>query len=355
LSLIVEGTPDAIVIVDADVRVQRFNKALTDLLGCGSEIMGRYFSEFVCESDEAIVRKCVGECFLNGHSDNIEINMIGREGREVPVLANTTLLRDVRGNPEKILWVVTDVTVLREAERRLKEAMETKSAFTSMVSHELRTPLMVIKESINFLSEGFSGNATEEQIDFFEMCKRNIDRLSRLINNVLDFQKLASGVKSHEPCENDLNDTVREISRAMKTLAVKKQLDLLLELDPNLPRMDFDRDKIIQALTNLVGNAVNFTDNGTILIATALEENNVHVRVRDEGAGIAPENMPKLFQSFQRFGAGRLQKGGTGLGLAITKEIVECHHGSIWAESSPGRGTTFHFVLPIIHESRGVK
>lgn len=356
LSLIVEGTPDAIVIVDSQARIRQLNKAAEHLLGYRmTDILERDLGDFVPAVNKPAVPEIVKGCFQSGFMNNVEFNVLTKGGEEIPVLANATLLRDVHGNPQKSLLVITDITVLRQAEKKLKETIETKSAFTSMVSHELRTPLSVIKESVSLLSEGLVDKTSEEQRSYFEMCRRNIDRLSRLINNVLDFQKLVSGMRDPDVNENDINDIVLEVFQAMEMLASKRNLGLVLELAENLPKVNVNRDEIIQALTNLVGNALKFTERGKIFIVTGKKGNEVLVKVRDDGVGIAPENMPKLFHSFQRFGDARLKKGGTGLGLAITREIIERHRGSIWAESELGKGTTFHFVLPVFHETAGEK
>jgi signal transduction histidine kinase len=131
--------------------------------------------------------------------------------------------------------------------------------------------------------------------------------------------------------------------------AVKKNgIDLQLALDNTLPKALFDNDKIIQVLTNLISNAMKFTEKGSIAISTRRIENAIRVSVCDTGCGIKQEDMPKLFQQFQQLASGGNRKtGGTGLGLAISKDIVEKHGGRIWVESEFGKGTTFHFLLPI--------
>ena len=118
----------------------------------------------------------------------------------------------------------------------------------------------------------------------------------------------------------------------------------MCQLDENLPRIKFDHDKIIQVLTNLANNAIKFTENGGITITTGKEDNIIQVTVKDTGPGIKEEDMPKLFQQFVQL---QRKMGGTGLGLSICKQIIEAHKGKIWAESEFGKGTTFHFILPI--------
>ena len=144
-----------------------------------------------------------------------------------------------------------------------------------------------------------------------------------------------------------------ETSKEMNLLAEEKGLSFMLNIDESIPKLKFDKDKIVQVLTNLLSNATKFTENGGITVGSERENNMVHVTVQDTGLGIAAEDMPKLFQTFEQLGGGLEKKrGGTGLGLAISKEIILAHNGKIWVESQFGKGSTFHFTLPI-KESRG--
>jgi signal transduction histidine kinase len=216
-----------------------------------------------------------------------------------------------------------------------------------MVSHELRSPLGSIKEGINLVLEGLAGNINDEQKDLLDTAKRNTDRLGRLINNVLDFQKMASGKMVFDIRENDINEVVLEVNKAISLLAKEKGLDLVVDTDDSIPKVRFDKDKIIQVLTNLVSNAIKYTEKGNISISTKQEDNTVHVIVQDTGMGIKAEDMKKLFCAFEQLDSTRdKKKGGTGLGLAISNEIILAHKGKIWAESEEGKGSAFHFTIP---------
>ncbi|MFA5271642.1 MAG: PAS domain S-box protein, partial [Candidatus Omnitrophota bacterium] len=230
----------------------------------------------------------------------------------------------------------------------MKTTSEIKTKFTSMVSHELRSPLGSIKEGINLVLEGLAGDINEEQRDLLDTAKRNTDRLGRLINNVLDFQKMDSGKIDFDIRENDINEIAGEVNKAMFLLAKEKGLDLAVDLDDSIPMVKFDRDKIVEVLTNLMSNAIKYTERGIITISTKLEDNTVHVIVRDTGRGIEAKDIQRLFQAFEQLdGAKDKKKGGTGLGLAISKEIILAHKGKIWVESEVDKGSSFHFVLPL--------
>jgi signal transduction histidine kinase len=237
---------------------------------------------------------------------------------------------------------------LKEANDKLAAALNIKSRFTSMVSHELRTPLTAIKEGISVASSEISGALNEIQKKCLTIAARNVERLNRLINEILDFQKLESGKMTFDIQENNMNEVVKEVRESMLLLAESRKIDITLELDENLPLAKFDKDKITQVLINLINNAIKFTEEGNILIKTSHGENHIQVTVQDTGIGIKEEDMPKLFQAFTQIESDQAKKAdGTGLGLVISLEIIKAHGGKIWPESTFGQGTTIHFVLPI--------
>jgi PAS domain S-box-containing protein len=248
------------------------------------------------------------------------------------------------GETKLILLSLEDVSKRRQAEDEFNRIFKAKSTFTSMVSHELRTPLTSLKQSINLLVKGKVGPLNPEQKKFLDIAERNLDRLVNLINNVLDFQKLESGKMTYKMEKNDINAAIKEIKEMMLSLITKKNLDFIVETEENLPETEFDKDKIIQVLTNLVNNALNATEKGYIKVTTTQTEHFIQVSVQDTGSGIKQEDMPKLFQEYEQL---ERKGGGTGLGLVISQDIILAHSGKMWAESIFGKGTTIHFVLPI--------
>lgn len=244
-------------------------------------------------------------------------------------------------NLEEELW---------KSNRKLREMYAIKSDFTSMVSHELRTPLTAIKESITLVLEGQAGQINENQKEILGITKKNVDRLARLINDVLDFSKLESKKVDFKMQESDINEIIKEAIDIQKTVVQEKNLYLKAELDSNLPRIEFDADRINQVLSNLISNAIKFTQEGGIIISSSKDDKDgvIKVSVRDTGEGIKNEDLAKLFHKFEQLGGINQRKtGGTGLGLAISQEIIEQHGGKIWVESELGKGSEFIFVLPI--------
>jgi signal transduction histidine kinase len=243
------------------------------------------------------------------------------------------------------------IVARQKADEELSAAMRMKEEFISTVSHELKTPLGPIREGMSIVLEGLVGEINNEQRNLLEAAKKSADRLHRLANEVLDFQKLESDLTEFRIVENDISEVINEVYELMEIIVRKKGLDFIIELDKNLPKIKFDRDRIMEVLTNLVDNAVKFTEKGFVKIKTVREKDAIHVMITDTGFGIKQEDIPRLFRSFARIerAAGE-EIGGVGLGLAISKDIIQRHRGRIWVESEFGKGTTIHFVLPVKEE-----
>ncbi len=233
---------------------------------------------------------------------------------------------------------------LAKVNEELQKAIKIKADFIDMVSHELRTPLTAIRAGIDIVFDEVTGEINEEQKNLLSLANRNMDRLARLVNAVLDFQKLESGRMEFRMKINDINDVISEIYEMMGSLVKKKNLDFVIKLDKNLPKIVFDHDKVAQVLVNLIDNSLKFTESGSIEVSTSLYNGFIKVSVKDTGLGIKKEDMPKLFDRFIQLNK---RSGGTGLGLAICKDIIEKHKGKIWAESEFEKGACFSFTLPI--------
>jgi len=337
---------DFVSIQDVNSRLVKVNKAYADLFKMKPEaLIGRICHSVVHGTDEP--------CFDCPHQNTIKTKKSSRleyfEKRFNAYLeVSTSPIFDANNEVIGSVHIVKDISERKKTEEALKEAAELKSHFTSMVSHELRTPLAAIKESISIVMEEAAGPLNDEQKDFLDMSKRNVDRLARLINEVLDYQKLESGKFEFHIQENDMNEIIKEVESTMIHVAKNKGLDIELNLDNNLPKIKCDRDKIVQVLANLINNAVKFTEIGKITIISEKSDNAIEVKIKDTGIGIKNEDLPRLFRAFEQLEKGKDRKtGSTGLGLAISREIIERHRGKIWAESEPGKGSVFHVVLPI--------
>ncbi|MCF7916371.1 MAG: PAS domain S-box protein [Candidatus Omnitrophica bacterium] len=308
----------------------------------------RAYESIICKEDKDLVNKKIQEAIGKRKSYNIEYRIVNKNDKVVWVGEKG---KGVFNKEGELIWldgVIFDITLQKKAEEELEKAIKMKSDFLSTVSHELRTPLAAIKEGINIVYDQSAGKINKEQKEFLTISKRNVDRLARLINDVLDIQKLESGKAEFNFNKQDINNIIKEVFEMMKPHAAKKQLQLKLNLDSNIPKIKVDRDKVIQVITNLMSNAIKFTEQGGITVKSLLEQNAIKVVVSDTGPGIKKEDLPKLFKTFQQLQTGKGRKtGGTGLGLAICKDIIGKHRGKIWVESELGKGSKFIFLLPI--------
>ena len=237
---------------------------------------------------------------------------------------------------------------LEVANQKLQEMNERKSAFVSMVSHETRTPLTSMKGFVDNMLAGVTGDLRERQVKYLTRVQYNIERLTRTLNDLLDLSRIEAGHVELRVTDVSLADVVAEVLEDMRLQAEAKSLVLETPAPPPLAPVRGDRDKILQIVTNLVGNAVKFTPAaGRISVSlTPMEESAIQVCVADTGCGIAAEDVPRVFDRFYRSDSGTTDTRGAGLGLAITKSLVELHRGRIWVDSTMGGGSRFYVTLP---------
>jgi two-component system, sensor histidine kinase ChiS len=245
---------------------------------------------------------------------------------------------------------------IEAANEELKKLDHLKSQFISMASHELRTPLIAIQGYVELLQEGSAGEITGEQMRMLRTVSRNTTRLARIVTELLDISRIEENklVLKHELFA--LAELINEVAEEQQPVFNKRRHTISLEIEPNLAPILGDRDRIVQVITNLVGNAIKYTaDRGHIRVLASQDADKVHVRVQDNGIGIKPEHLDKIFSRFYEVaditkhttGKDDFMAGGTGLGLPIVKGIVEAHGGQVWVESEYGQGSTFHVTLPV--------
>ena len=260
------------------------------------------------------------------------------DGRSFPVNYTSTPLVDDDGISGAVV-VFRDITERREVER-------IKDEFISVVSHELRTPLTSIRASLGLLDSGVLGPLPEEAKRMIEIAVRNSDRLVHLINDILDLERIGAGgmTLDHEIC-----DGASLIACAVEgVLPVATEQAVKLTVSAGSAPLEADAVRIVQTLTNLIGNAVKFSPrDSTVHIGCQQRYDEVLFTVRDRGCGIPAEKLETIFERFERVDSSHSRgTGGTGLGLAICRSIVEQHGGRIWALSTPGEGSVVSFVLP---------
>jgi signal transduction histidine kinase len=274
-----------------------------------------------------------------------------------------TSIPDSSGRPEHLLVMVEDVTTVRETQDKLAEALDsqrganstlekldrTKTEFLSIVSHEFRTALTGIQGFSELIRDG--GIEPDEVRAYGGYIFNDADRVNRLIGDMLDLDRMESGRMSIRLADVDINDVLSDVvTRASSGSATL--VEFKADLDPRLPIVTGDRDRLVQVVSNLANNAVKYSpDGGTVTLSTRAEGGYALVSISDTGLGIPPEEIGHVFERFRRVRSGAAQAiPGTGLGLTIVKQIVEMHGGKIWVESAVGHGSAFHFTIPLAAE-----
>lgn len=261
-----------------------------------------------------------------------------RDGSSFPVEFRVTPLTAGDSRTGSLL-VFRDVT-----DRRAVEEM--KSQFVATVSHELRTPLTSIRGSLGLLAGGVTGDLSDEARQMVGVAISNSERLMRLVNEILDMERIESGRVELEARGTDARSLATAATDGVAGMAQRHDVEIDAVTDAFPLHVDVDR--IVQALTNILGNAIKFSPAGAcVTLRTREADGEVTFSVRDEGRGIPADKLGSVFERFQQVDSTDARdRGGTGLGLAITRSIVEQHGGRVWAESEFGRGSTFHIALP---------
>jgi len=231
---------------------------------------------------------------------------------------------------------------------KLNELDKMKSDFFYSITHELRTPLSTLKMGMALLNEGAEGPLTEGQRGLLKIFAKETNRLIDLVNSLLDLSKMEAGMMPFKLESKNINPLINQAIEEIGLLVEAKKINLEVLITEGLPTIKIDSERILQTLRNIIGNAVKFTpERGRVTISVFPVEHGVEVSVKDTGPGIPEGNLITIFEKFQQINTeGSHLVKGTGLGLAIAKQIISHHGGKIWAESEPGHGSTFIFVLP---------
>lgn len=248
-------------------------------------------------------------------------------------------------SPPEVLELTKAVNVMCE---KLKKVDIMKSDFFSDMSHELRTPLTSIKQGITLLQQGLGGGVPDNQKRLLSILTQETDRLIKMVNSLLDLSKMEAGMMAFNFHQESLSPLIQMVTVEMAPIMEAKKIQTWTEISEEMPLLRLDRERILQALRNLIGNAAKYTpEGGKILISSCCRDNGVEFSVKDTGPGIPKENLKDVFNKFHQYPIKTAERGnGTGLGLAFVQHIVTAHGGKVWAESVPGHGSTFIFVLP---------
>jgi PAS domain S-box-containing protein len=323
-------------------RIAESNAAFSAMLGySAAELKGDDFSLVTHPDDHGDLAEIGAAVAAGEDTISREPRCLRKDGTLMWGSLTVSILRDESGAPTHAIGMLVDITRRKDAER-------VKDEFVSIVGHELRTPLTSIRGSLGLLEGGVLGDLPDEAAGMLATAVSNTDRLVRLINDVLDIERIDAGGAGLELAPASPVDLVGQAVEVLDAVAVEATVEIAVESDEPLTVVA-DADRIVQTLTNLIGNAIKFSERGAeIGVSVARDRGMALFSVRDSGRGIPRDQLSSIFDRFSQVDASDArEKGGTGLGLAIARSIVEQHGGRIWAESIEGVGATFRFTLPI--------
>jgi two-component system sensor histidine kinase/response regulator len=355
---LMDNIPDTIYFQDTECRFIRINKAQARMLGISdpNEAIGRTdfdffppdFAQGCYDAEQKLLKS--GQPILGA------VQQLTRPDGQVRWLSSTEVpLRDAEDRIFGLVGVSRDITdrKLAEAElRRAKDAAEAasraKSEFLANMSHEIRTPMNGV---IGMADLALGTELSVEQREYVELVKSSAETLMRVINDILDFSKIEAKKLDLEHIAFDLRETVQQTLKTLGQYADRKSLELLASFEPDVPVAVFgDPGRLQQILTNLISNAVKFTERGEVVVSVrrGCEREALEFSVRDTGIGIPEDKQQTIFEAFSQADASSTRKfGGTGLGLTIASQLVSLMGGVMSLESEPGKGSTFSFTVPL--------
>jgi PAS domain S-box-containing protein len=354
---ILESVGDGIFGIDLNGICTVINPAALQMIGFKSdEVLGKYMHDLTHHTRVDGSPYPAAECPINNSVNDLDTVRVANEvfwrkdGTSFPVeyVARPQIEIDsnAAGDPAKpgkavgVVVAFTDTT-----ERRALDRM--KDEFISTVSHELRTPLTSLRAALGLVTGGSLASRPDKVKQMLEIATGNTDRLVRLVNDILELERIGSGKAELHYTMSSADDLFRRAAGLQQTSAAKSQIRITFNSQG--VNVWADPDRILQTLTNLISNAIKFSPAGSEIQLRALrvDQNEAELQVRDQGRGIPADKLETIFERFQQVDASDSREmGGTGLGLAICRSIIAQHGGRIWATSTVGRGSTFHFTLP---------
>jgi signal transduction histidine kinase len=334
---------------------ERFDLVLADLKMPKMDGL-QLLSEIVSSKPEILTVLMTGYGSINSALEAIRGGASDYLMKPVDMTELVVRLQKVLEDRQRFVKLRDWAAQLERVNQELKKLDEMKSEFISLASHELRTPLTAVRSAIQLMLTGKTGKINRTQKKFLSMSEVNVNRLTKIVNNLLDLSQIKSG-RIEMRCEDlDLTDLIKFIIACLKPQAAGKAVELRSDIQKGFRTVYGDREMVEKIFINLIGNAIKFTpERGEVSVSARVseEENKALISVRDTGIGIRKDQLEGLFKRFHQVeDSSRQCMDGTGLGLALTKGLVEAQEGEIWVESEFGKGSIFTFTLPISNTNR---
>ncbi|MEW6185436.1 MAG: ATP-binding protein [Thermodesulfobacteriota bacterium] len=345
IQTIIRSMASGVLVTDHNQVVVLHNPALAHLLRLPDDpLIGKPLPE---NPSLKILTEAIGQVLQkNGPLSLFQESSLGDEN-PIFLRTHTAAVTDEEAGILGSVSVIEDISYLKNLDRM-------KNEFVAMVAHELRAPLSAIHQQISVILEGLAGDTTPKQQELLKRSQERADGLLSLIRDLLDISKMETGRSFQQKTPLDLLALTEKTVALMTSSAQAKNQVLTLKADPDLPRINADPEAMEEMLTNLISNAVKFTpEQGSIEVLLKSEADHLLIQVSDNGIGIAPDDLTRIFDRFYRVKNEKTRKiVGTGLGLPIVKKIIEAHLGYIQVESQPDRGTTFKIRIPCLIQER---
>lgn len=335
LESMVQNMTDGVLMIDRDFRILTINPACMSILEISKESNLNIFDIVGAFGKDFPIEETITKVFESG-----EIRALSEVHVGARYLRITIIPVEIEGG--------LGVSVLIQDQSKEQELKRLREDFQAMMIHELRSPLTVILGTSDFLIKQYGKLDKAEFSSFLDQIRKTSSDLLSIVSNLLDIAKIEAEKFEISKIPGDLNKLLKDELEYYANLATEKDIEVVMQLDDNIQSLPFDYPRLTQVMNNLLSNAIKYTDEGQVVVTSAVENNEIKISVTDSGRGIPDILKPKLFNKFAQFKSPMFSdQRGTGLGLVVAKGIIEAHGGKIWVEDNQPRGSKFIFTIPL--------
>lgn len=336
---IVKSISEPLVVLDPDYRIVLLNDAFEKVFNVSEKVLtNKHFLEGIRNGE---IFEFISSIFKSKAETGQKIFLVSSNNENYYFNVIVTAVKDNDANLSGMIAVFQNVTQLKELEK-------IRTDFIATISHEFKTPLTSIMMGTDVLMDEGMGLLNDDQKQFIKAIREDSERLTKLVNDLLELTRIESGKAVFKFQEYSIDDIIECAVKPFYQLAEQRDVSLYFQCEDDLPPVVADFEKITWVLNNLISNALKYTNAGDEICVSAVEKSDkVHVTVKDTGMGIPEEYLTRIFEKFVQVKDADFEVRGTGLGLAVVKEIIEAHHGEIWCESKLDIGSSFTFTLNI--------